>query len=360
MSRADRILKVSLSLGCALIFGCGDEDPGRPWPAEVTVAPSELAFDVTTIGQARTLTVDVTSRGGAPVELRSVVVEPANAPFEVAVEVEPRTILAGRTVGVEVTYRPCLDEAANAPCSCVVGEQRATLVLGFDGNLAEVRIPLAGQSEHRARLALDPADLAPFTSQRSRWTVDVAAVGCGKVVVHNWQVTGPNGDESHSSVDDFHVSGWSESGPWAVCGVPQEDCPARRPVQIEYQNNDASQTDLAELRFNWGQERSRLVLTAEGPACDAPRFSILSSSPACLQAPIELSPSLLPDLPGTLTWTYQMRFAPAPATELSWDDAGRAVFVPELVGLYVVEAQARRPCGAEGEALAMISVIRCS
>lgn len=130
-------------------FACSD-DPGTFAPGG-QYTPMVLDFGEVPTTSERTMNIEVTSNGGAPLRVLGVTLAGDEAIFSWTVASELTGGLApGRTATIEVTYTPCADWMAD-PTACSTGPQAATLIVTDDSGAAERRIELTG-------VAVQPAE----------------------------------------------------------------------------------------------------------------------------------------------------------------------------------------------------------
>lgn len=191
--------------------------------------------------------------------------------------------------------------------------------------------------------------------------VEIANVGDGDLRITELVLLGPGGDPHSTSIDDFQLApcpAWPCRPEVVLCGAATPNCMTSAwRFLIRYDNNDASELDLAELSIRSNASngtRDIWTLQGEDEPCFPPRAIVQMETSAasigqrfCLDGRVSA--------PGGQRGVSVTRFEwsllawpqdPAPALEVP--EPGWACLTPASAGNYRVALRVTNSCGATG------------
>jgi len=229
-----------------------------------------------------------------------------------------------------------------------------------------VEIPISGGATPRIRV--DPPDTLVFpigsTPGPRREQLRISNVGYGDLVVQRMTITGPSGDTDHPSRDDFtFADGCANPCDRLVtlCPPSNTSCTNNQiAVAIDYENNDISTVDFAELHIastDPANPEHILVLSAEDQPCfyPTPVITVETTTP-CKGMPVTVHAMM--SQPGgsggsgaaIVSYEWQWLFTPAAAPVFSPNGMVSTTFVPSDGGVYVLALDVKNDCGGESQA----------
>lgn len=330
---------------------------------EIQVLPRSIEYGPVPQGSTRTATVTVSNSGDADLEITDVrfaqdtsgvkfryTTSRGNPPFTV-------TPFANNTFQIFVDYTP---QAG--------GQDSDSLVIGSnDVNDNPLEVPITGGAVPKLRVEPNdtlvfalPNPLPPPPIPARDEPVSISNVGFGDLRVLRLSITGPGGDASHPSVDDFSIQGCATlpcMPGTLLCAPSQQGCVnSETSFTITYDNNDNSQTDLAELRIETNDPTDPehiVVLSAQDVPCffPSPVVTVVTAE-AKVGMPVEVSalssdPGGAPGMPGSIVdYQWFWLFTPGAAPSFTSQGMPNTTFVPERFGAHVLGLHVRNDCGA--------------
>ena len=350
----------------------------------IDVLPRTIEFGPVEQGSTKTATVTVTNSGDSELRIASIAFEtdqtgnlftlstsrdPVNFPIAVAENDE---------FEVFVHYTPRTS-----------GQHSD--VLKFDSNDPTPAdnpklVPLTGGAV--PKLNVEPADALVFGLPNPtppppipprHETFLVRNSGYGDLTILSLDIRGPEGNPMHSSIDDFTIQGCAalpctNPGP-TLCPPSQPGCTqSQHTFTITYDNNDNSQTDLAELRIQSNDPTDLehiLVLSAQDIPCLYPA-PVISVEPGDLVVGTEVFVNGRQSSPGgdpgggTRIVKYRWRWLFTPGAKPAFTCTGGTIdpatgecetpeavtgtsFTPLRHGAHVLGLDVTNSCGAESQ-----------
>jgi hypothetical protein len=320
--------------------------------------PSYLPFGPVNQGMTSTLAVTITNSGDADLRITSIgfKVDTTNQKFNYTTDrgsTFPIVLAPAERMFITVAYTPI-----------AAGVDQDYLVL-INNDIKEnnrVEIPIAGGAV--PKLQVDPLDTLPFPggSGMRRESVRLANIGTGELVIQRLTITGPQGDTTHPSLDDFSF-GDGCSNPCErqvpLCFPADTSCTTDSEtfVPINYLNTDISNIDYAELHIfstDPTDPEHVVVLSAPDDPCLYPT-PIISYEPRapCKGMPVVASGAMsLPGGPngtgGTIvSYTWEWLYTPAATPAFTPTDGVTTTFIPTDSGVYLLGLRVKNDCGAE-------------
>lgn len=345
-------------MGSGLILH--SNDPDQPVKAislsalgsapQIDVLPRSVRFGPVAQGQMATESVSIQNTGDADLVITAVRTTSAefsatNSAGAVPFTVPPFT----SAVTAEVTYQPMS-----------AGPHWGSLVIeSNDAPRSPLTIPLSGGAV--PRVEVEPTDTLVFAlgvPPPRRESLIVRNVGFGDLVILELDVVGPGGDPSHPSVDDFSVAGCA-AYPCALnttlCAPMSAGCVSSAVTfEVTYSNNDASATDLAELRIvtNDPADPSHIVvLSARSTPClfPTPVITVETVSPTAGQVVTVNATSSVPGAGTLVAYQWQWLFTPGTPPPFSDATAVRTTFTPSVAGSHVLGLHVTNSCGSTSQ-----------
>jgi hypothetical protein len=322
---------------------------------ELACTPSQYNYGPVEQGTTQTATITCRNGGDADLVISNIAV--ANAEFVVRTDkgtTSNITLALFEQVIVWVDYTPTN-----------TGNDAETLILTSNDPITpRTEITLKGgavpeidvQPSDVLVYPLDPMEMPPIPPKIL--PLGIANVGYGDLVVSRLELRGPNGALDHPSVDDFTVEGCAGMNPCNVnlrlCAPGTMGCMTfETTLDITYDNNDISTTDLVELHIfsdDPTDPEHIVVLQAQDIPClfPTPVITVLTV-PACVGAPVNLdaSSSNVGSPGATITscdWFWA--FTPGAAPPFNTMGTITNAFVPPVDGTYYLGLHCTNSCGA--------------
>lgn len=215
----------------------------------------------------------------------------------------------------------------------------------FDGGAPDTGEAACG------RIEVNPPGSLFVGNSPSSAPIQISNVGC-ELHLDNVLITGPQGDVTHPSADDFSI----------LCPCPTTLCDPRDPLcenasielVVHYQNNDFSAMDLAELHiFSDDPTNPELIFILEGNdpnVClpPTPQMTVLTLMPRA-GMPVYLDGSQSSPGPANATiidYEWSFLFTPGAAPVFDPPNTAQTSFTPPEAGIYVVGLAVENSCGA--------------
>lgn len=299
---------------------------------------SEIRFATDTTGRTFTF---ATSRGNPPLDL------PQNDRFGLQVSCTPRTS----------------------------GDEADVLLIGNNDPKTGGRVEIPVLCGAVPKLRVDPPDVLVFPNPEPppapprESTLTVSNVGYGDLEVMRLEITGPGGDTTSSSIDDFEVVECNGMNPCTpapailLCPPSSSMCAAggsQRALTIRYQNNDISTVDFAELHIRSNDRTDMdhiVVLSAQDIPClyPTPVITVTTQRP-CKGMPVEVTgaSSTPGGSAGTMITSYSWSWLFTPASQPAFTMNNAAVpgssFIPSDAGTYILALDVANDCGQRSQA----------
>jgi hypothetical protein len=330
------------------------------------VLPRFVPFGSVPQGSTRTATIQVSNAGDADLTITDIRIREDPSPFSVTTDRgnPPITIPAfGAPFNVYVSYTPLAG-----------GQDTATLVIGSnDINNNPVEVPLTGGAVPRIRC--EPTDALVFALPNPRPPPPAPArcqdilcrnEGYGDLTIQRYDLVGPGDDRSHPSVDDFSIAGctaWpcTPATPIVLCPPDRPGCSSSSTnIEVCYQNNDSSTTDLADLSIESTDPTNpnfKITLTAEDEPClfPTPVVTVETAMPTegmevCVNCNSS-DPGGIIGMPTTITsceWSWAFSRSNPPPT-FTPPSGQRVCFTPTTAGVHILNLHVTNSCGQRSQ-----------
>lgn len=324
--------------------------------------PSGLNFGPVAQGEVKTLTATITNSGNAPLILTSIGFRVDTAGNELSYTTNkgssfPITMPPADRTYVYVRYSPT-----------AVGRDSDDLVI-INNDINEnnrVEIPITGGPVPVLRV--DPLDTLVFPEPMAmtprRESVLLTNVGTGDLEIQRLAITGPQGDPSSTSADDFFFDfdacrGMSSCDlAVTLCAQASTSCigTTDTSIPIGYANNDLSTLDFAELHIfstDPANPEHVVVLNAGDSPCFPPGPQIrYEPAVPCKGMPVTAyadgSTPGGPDGMGAMMTDFYWEWLFTPAAQPAFTPTNQVstTFIPTDSGIFVLGLKIKNDCGA--------------
>jgi hypothetical protein len=310
---------------------------------DITAMPAELHFE-----RPGMLSMLVQSTGDRDLVISSITwMNTTRREFTFSTDrgAPPITLTPNEDTRITVTY----NQSSTTPIT------DALILESNDPNDSPTTIPITGGPGPRLRVT--PTDTLPFATEPSSGEILLENIGGLPLTIQSLEITGPQGDNTHPSVDDFSITDCpAPCEPNAMlCAPADPNCTtSSMSVTIQYSNNDISSVDYAEFRIRSNDPVDDLhivVLSGMSDPCLFP-IAAIQVTPAnpTVGTPVTLDASGSSPGSGAMAITnYQWSFASTPGTPPAFSSQGMVTtsFTPADAGFYLIQLTVTNDCGAE-------------